>query len=436
MRQRSIAHAPAILITLVAATTSIAQHADPPTETRLPNGLRVRFIPDPNSTETLVLLAVPAGILDEPTAKPHVAHLAEHMLVFAAEPNSEHARALDHWFPEGRANAETLGHFMYFDLRIPPKNLRQALEIQAERLNQPSLSTQTLNREKPRALAEIDHLTQSKTGTLAKFALSAWLQAAAYQSPSITLRADTNNLAIEDIHAFWHQNATTHGAVVSIIGNFDPSAQTLAAEILGAIPAKKPQSNPPPIHPASIDATWDVNSHHVLLGWALDQPSTADHAALWLAAQILAAKLSRDPTLNRLAKTPFLSAGHPHFLILDLEAKPNANLDQIERLAREHLHQLANNPAIPAPEFRIALSVTKSRLDPLQLDLLALPKNVTRIMALGNHELMLIGPSLRSPYPESLPTALRDLNPDAFQKTIAHQLSPDRASVVRLTPKP
>src|SRR5690242_6270891 len=94
----------------------------------LKKGLRVRLVPNHDQKKVSMLLGVRAGFFSEPTGLPHIAHLTEHVTVFDAKPGSQEAQAIQRWFEGGKANAETLADFMYFDIDgVEPSELELAL---------------------------------------------------------------------------------------------------------------------------------------------------------------------------------------------------------------------------------------------------------------------------------------------------------------------
>ena len=128
-----------------------AADAPTPTELTLPSGLRVRMVPIAGAKEIAVVLGARAGFFEEPAGSPHLAHVAEHLIVFGPPAGSDEGKAVERWFKAGKVNGETLPGFMYFDLWVVPADLDLALRIQAARLFRPEFPEATLAREVPRA---------------------------------------------------------------------------------------------------------------------------------------------------------------------------------------------------------------------------------------------------------------------------------------------
>ena len=102
---------------------------DEPSGFVLEGGLKVRLIPLRGEKKVVVLLAVRAGFFDEPPGLPHLAHVAEHLVVFGSPAESEEAEVVRGWYEQGRVNAEALPGWMYFDLHVPPEQLATALRV-------------------------------------------------------------------------------------------------------------------------------------------------------------------------------------------------------------------------------------------------------------------------------------------------------------------
>src|SRR3954470_6004711 len=179
MRPRSFCFGSfAVTMLMLAFGGCLAIAADEPSGFVLDNGLKVRLVPLRGEKKVVVLLAVRAGFFDEPPGLPHLAHVAEHLVVFGSPAGSEEAEVVRGWYEQGRVNAETLPGWMYFDLHVPPEQLETALKVQAHRLARPEFTADVLAREVPRALGELEFLEQSATGGTGKLAYCVFVQAA------------------------------------------------------------------------------------------------------------------------------------------------------------------------------------------------------------------------------------------------------------------
>src|SRR3954468_21349871 len=103
MRSRTLRFRPltaAMLMLAVGGGRACA--ADEPSGFVLDNGLKVRLVPLRGEKKVVVLPAVRAGFFDERPGLPHLAHVAEHLVVFGSPAGSEEAEVVRGWYEQGR----------------------------------------------------------------------------------------------------------------------------------------------------------------------------------------------------------------------------------------------------------------------------------------------------------------------------------------------
>jgi predicted Zn-dependent peptidase len=413
-----------------------ARAGERPTEFGLRNKLRARVVPAPKEKEVVVLLGVRAGAFDEPAGKPHLAHVAEHCLVDAASPGSDEARAVERWFAEGHANAETLGPLMYFDLHLPAEELATAIRVQATRLGGPTFRREVLDREIPRALAEVNNLEQPG-GYTGKFAASAFAQAAFHGKTQIPLKADTQKLSIDDVRTFWTRLARPDRAILVVIGNVDPATARREVErAFGKIPTP-PQVAllpPPKLKPGRVSATWDVATRHVFLAWPVPAPAERDHAALTLASLLLMQRLALDPQVSALTTVPMASNEGDGFFLVSAQAKPDADLGALEAKLLEHVGRMAKRDALAEAEVLQVRAFLPQMMGDVDLDTIPLPPNVTKMMARGNVELQRMTREIAWGDLSAYAKRARAVDGKAIRAAVGRHLDPAKATIVRLEP--
>jgi len=140
---------------------------------RLPNGLRVELISDPQATRAAALMQVDVGSHHEPDAWPGLAHLLEHLL-FAGSPAFQDDQRLMAWLPArgGRLNATTLGSSTAYFFECAPEQLADALPRLTDMLVAPLLSASAIRQEVATIDAEC-RLLADHQDTLCDAALSA-----------------------------------------------------------------------------------------------------------------------------------------------------------------------------------------------------------------------------------------------------------------------
>ena len=75
---------------------------DQPTSFTMPNGLRVRLVPIRGEKGVAVLFGVRAGFFEEPSGSPHLAHVTEHLVVFASPTQATRGRRSHAGMARGR----------------------------------------------------------------------------------------------------------------------------------------------------------------------------------------------------------------------------------------------------------------------------------------------------------------------------------------------
>ncbi len=407
------------------------------TEFTLPNGLRVRLAPARDETEVIVLLGVRAGFLAEPMGKPHVAHVAEHLVVFGSRPGSGEAKAMDRWYTEGRANGETQLPSMYFDLHVPPDELATALRVQAARLDRPTFTREALDREVPRTLAEADQVDRSDEGYTAKFAAMAFVQAALRGEAHIPLHARTRGLTVDDVRDFWTRSARPDRAILCVAGAFDPEAARQQIEAaFGAIPrAVGPaQEAPPPLKPGRIAATWDLRARHLLIAWPAPPASDPDHPALTVASLVLTQRLFTDPDIGSLTKFPSVSNDANGCFLINAYVLPGADAASLEAKILDRVGKLSGPGAPTFLEVAPMRGAAGQMLGFVDVDTIQLPPGASRSMVRANVELQRLVKELSWGDPASYKARIDAVDARAVRDAAARHLDPARATVVRLGP--
>jgi predicted Zn-dependent peptidase len=422
-----------ILTSLLAGSPSPAQNRS---EFVLANGLRVRLVPGHTDKKVAVLLGVRAGFFDEPANVPHVAHVTEHLTVFDLAPGSEEAKGVERWYKAGQANAETLADFMYFDLEVGVEELPLALRVQAARLAGLAFSEATLAREIPRTLQEIEFLEGPNSGGTAKFAYAPFVQAVLHGQKTIPIKAKTREISLQMVRDFQKRTFRPDRAVLVVIGDFDSPATRKAVEnVFGAIP--KPNAPPAPRaepKPGTLAVQWDVRTTHVLIAWKAPPASHPDHAALTLASFALMTRLYADKEIGALVKSPQVINDIEGFFVVNLQANPDANLDTVRAKLLDRVKGLSKQRGMGVFELSQLLKMVTQATRPPSLEGTPLPANVTKLMAMTNMELRLMGWELVWGDLAAYAKRLGTLDANAVRSAITRHLDPEKATIVILKP--
>ncbi|MCL6547162.1 MAG: insulinase family protein [Bryobacteraceae bacterium] len=412
-----------------------AARDEKPTEYTLDNGLRVRLVPSAGEKQVALLLGVRAGFMEEPAGVPHLAHVTEHMTVFDLPTNE--ANAVKGWSMANKANGETLADFMYFDLYVSPQELDQALRVQAVRLAALEFSRETLLREIPRTLQEIDFAERSQFPAAGKFALAPFVQAALHGQTDLPIRARTHKITVDDVRAFHERTFRPDRTALVVIGEFDSATVRKAIDVhFGKL--KKPSSAPaarPALKPGNHTADWDVATRHLFIAWPVPSAAHADHPALTLASLALMERLATDAGVSALGDAmPMLNDIDGVFLI-NVQAKPGADLGALEGKVMDMVAELTKPEAWKEGEVdRLRKFVAQMLMIDVDLDKLPLPPKVTKTMARTNIELQRMMRSMIWGDLDAYLKRLDEVKPDAVHGVVGKYLVPKSASIVRVQP--
>jgi zinc protease len=406
--------------------------AENATSFTLTNGLHVRLVPERDPGNMSVLLAVRAGMLNERKGESHLAHVTEHATVFDLDDPSL-AETVNDWFRQGRANAETLGEFMYFDLHGKRADLPTALAIAAARLGGMNYTAATLEREIPRALSEVDHLRQVPGG-MGKFALIPFAQAALFGQTKVPFYQRTKTIDVDEVRGFHDRCFGVESARLVVIGEFDV-AQTRRDIETRFAPLAKAKAPPPPrpaIAPGKRRVHWDVSARHWFIAWQIPAVDEADYPALYLAGRLLQERLFNSP--DRVANRPLLQTDFDGMLVVGCDASA---ADSFEVLPKRILGETArlNQPGMLDEATLRSLSDQLERFQKTDLGSVPLPAGMTRTMGRTNIELQRLAVEMVAGDFDEFLTKLRTVSSTAVRAAVAKWLSADRACIVEVVPE-
>jgi predicted Zn-dependent peptidase len=413
-----------------------AHAAEERTEFTLANGLRVRLVAAHEENRVAVILGVRAGFLDEPAGVPHLAHVTEHLTVFDMK-GPEERQAVARWYPQRGANGETLADFMYLDLHLAAEELPLALKVQAARFGAMEFSKETLAREIPRTLQEIEFLETSEFGGTGKFALAPFVQAAWHGATDVPLKAKTRGITADQVAAFHRRTFRTDRAILSVVGDFDPKqTRTLIEETFGKLPkVAQPAETRPATKPGEYRVTWDVPTRHLILAWPMPAVENADHPALTAAAMILSQRLFRDQELLKLAKASQVTHTQEGILLVNLQLKPDADAEKAKSHVLGWLERLVKGDGLTTIDLGVARMQVNQLTKPVNFGNTPLPPNVTRTLARANVELQR---AMHEVIWGDLPAyvqRLEALQRDGVVAAMTKHLDAKKATIVYIEPK-
>ena len=314
-----------ILFACCLAAAIVAQESQPASrpasrpaiEYRTQSGFRVRLAPVDLPGEVAVILGIQgAGMLSEPAGTPHLAHISEHGVFHSIGEDTQWGKLVAQWHGEGRANAETLPDFMYFDL-YPPEGIahgaRLPIEIQYQRFVGGYSPPSVMDREIPLALSEVtglEALRTEKLDRLGKFAWSAFTQAALRGISDVPFKSRTTEISWAMIDAFRQRTFYPGAAMLTVVGDFDPEEVRRMIDPSWLPHHREHKAEPrPKLRPGTVQGKWDVASDQFFMAWPAPPPSDPAHPALAVFAQLLQQRLSLAPAVMKLRRQPLFVFG-------------------------------------------------------------------------------------------------------------------------------
>lgn len=224
-------------LALLWAAPALAQQ--PVTHAVLDNGMEVVVIEDHRAPVVVHMMWLKAGAADEAPGQSGVAHYLEHLLFKSTETREagEFSRIVA--AHGGSDNAFTSYDYTAYFQRVPVDQLGQMMALEADRLQNLSLTEEDAATELRVILEERSQRTDSDPGALAgeQFAAAQYL-AHPYGTPVIGWRHDMETLTREDARAFYDLMYAPNNAVLVVAGDVTPDAVlALARQHYGPIPA-------------------------------------------------------------------------------------------------------------------------------------------------------------------------------------------------------
>lgn len=399
----------------------------------LDNGLRVSLVPYAGDRQAIVLLGVRAGFVEEPATLPHLAHVTEHLALSDLPPPE--ATAVAEWRKSNKANGETLADAMYFDLQVAPGDVERALRVQAARLRDPRFSRETLLREIPRTLEEIDFVERSPFPVAGKFALAPLVQAALHGETDQPIRARTHAISIDDVAAFHRRTFRPDRAHLAVVGEFD--ADTVRASIDEHFGSIEAPTDAPPVRPAPRPgdqiAAWDVSTRHLCIAWPAPSASHADHPALTLVSLALLERLTTDRRLLALGDLMPSLNDIDGMTVIGVQAKAGVDLEAIHARIMDIVAEMAVPRRWTDEEAdRLRHLLDQMVFGGVDIDTIPLPPGLTKTMLRANVEIQRMMKSLVWGDLDAYRKRLGDVAAAAVPDVMRRYLAPEAASVVRV----
>jgi zinc protease len=369
----------------------------------LPNGLRILLYPDQSKPTVTVNITYLVGSRHENYGETGMAHLLEHLIFKGSKnypkPDVEFNRR--GFRNNGTTSFDRTNYFSTF--QASDENLRWAIGWSADAMVNSFIAKADLESEMTVVRNEYEMGENQPGQVLFKRMFAVMFDWHNYSNLPIGNRSDIENVAIENLQAFYRRYYQPDNAVLSIAGRFD-EAQTLRwiVDAFGKIP--RPQRTLPTL--------WTVEPTHdgertfmvrragdiqiVLLAYRIPATLSRDSTALAAAAEVLGdtpnGRLHRELVEKGLAAQVFafpVFLRDPGLVMFGAVVKKGEPLDPVRERMIQVVEGLAKQPPTPEELNRIrqdaATQYDRALADPQQFGI-----SLSEYLALGDWRLFFV----------------------------------------------
>ena len=322
-------------------------------EYRLRNGLQVLLYPDRTKPTVTVNVTYKVGSRMENYGETGMAHLLEHLMFKGSThfPRPEKEFAARGFHNNGSTFYDRTNYFSTF--KASDENLRWALAREADAMTHSFIARKDLDSEMTVVRNEYELGENRPMNVLFKRVLSSMFEWHNYGKEPIGNRSDIENVAIENLQAFYRKYYQPDNAVLIVSGSFDV-ARTLRwiEEDFG--PIARPRRQLPPLW--TVEPTQDGehsvvvrrkgDAQIVMVGYHIPSARGTESAALEVAGEILGdtpnGRLFNELVQSGIATEVFveqMALYDPGAIIFGARVKPG---DSLER-ARDRLIEVVES---------------------------------------------------------------------------------------------
>ena len=328
----------------------------------LNNGLALVVIPNHRAPIISHMVWYQVGAADEPTGKSGLAHLLEHLMFKGtpAIPDGVFSRTIA--ANGGEDNAFTSWDYTVFYQNIAKDRLELVMQMEADRMNNLTLSEEQVETEKQVVLAERQQTTENRPERRLTEAMRATeFVSHPYGRPIIGWENDIAALKQEDVLAFYRTWYTPSNAIVVISGDVTPEdVRKIAENTYGQLPSRtvplRKRLNEPDIEAERRIILRDESVSQPLFIRTYRAPSWSKGEEKQIVPLQVLAEILGGGTTSRLYRR----------LVVDLRLATAVAFD-FDPLARDYAS--ASVTIVPAPNRDVTLA--ESALDAVIRDLLS-----------------------------------------------------------------
>ncbi|HSD20877.1 MAG TPA: pitrilysin family protein [Anaeromyxobacter sp.] len=253
----------------------------------LPNGLRVRLLPERSAPTVSYYTFFQVGSRNEKLGTTGISHLFEHMMFNGAAKYGpkEFDRVLES--RGGHSNAYTSNDVTAYYEDFAPEALETVIDLESDRMRSLRLTNDSLEQEREVVKEERRLRTENSIFGLMEEQLEALVFLAhPYRWPVIGWMDDIERITRDDCEAFFRTYYAPDNAAVYVVGDMDPDA-TLAlvarhySDISpGPRPGPVPQGEPPQRGERRAVVRYPAQAPALLAGWRGPAARSPDSAAL------------------------------------------------------------------------------------------------------------------------------------------------------------
>lgn len=352
-------------------------------DTRLDNGMRVIVKEDHRSPVVVSMVWYKVGSVDEPKGLTGISHALEHMMFKGTKhhPPNEFSRIIAE--NGGRENAFTSSDYTAYFQQLEKSRLPIALELEADRMQNLTLSADEFKKEIQVVMEERRLRTDDQPESLTfERMMSTAYQVNPYHHPVIGWMEDLQKMKIEDLRMWYRRYYRPNNATLVVVGDVKPAEVVdLAKKYFGPIPAE-PFARPPiPGEPPqtverNINVRVPAQVPYLLMGYHVPVHSTgetkqeaSERYALSVLAGVLdggqSARFERDLVRGQKVAVrvgaEYDSIGRaPTMLIFDGTPAAGHDVKDLERALRAEVERVKKEPVAADELERVKAQVVAS----------------------------------------------------------------------------
>ncbi len=409
-------------------------------ETKLPNGLRIRMMPNRNAPTCSFYTFYRVGSRNERPGLTGISHLFEHMMFNGAKRYGpgEFDSTLES--NGGTSNAYTSNDVTVYYEDFMSEALEKVIDLESDRMKSLNITPKMLESERQVVMEERRMRVDNEADGVMDEELSTLVfKAHPYRWPVIGWMGDIENIKREDCMSYFRTFYAPNNATIYVCGDFEPKATLqLLKKYYGGI-------KPGPAAPQVLDSEpeqkgerrasvkYPAQAPSLLIAWRGPKATEAD--TLTLDVLQYALSVGQSSRLTKALVYEQESAVSvsvdwswrfdPGLFLISVELKPGADAAKTEAAVYEQLAKIAASGLEPRE-----LQKAQNNLSAMMFR--ELSTNNARAHSLGNYEMML--GSWREGL--ALPLKYEAVTSDDVKAVAVKYLTADRRSVVTLVPTP